>query len=118
MVNIYSKIFQANQLKVGYDKNLNLDLKKFFIFLKKNISLIIIANPNSPTGTIIDKKNLIKILSAARRKKVAVLIDEAYFDFQNLLVVTSNQKVQKSNNCKNFFKVIRSCWFKSRLSCY
>ena len=81
MVNIYSKIFQANQLKVGYDKNLNLDLKKFFIFLKKNISLIIIANPNSPTGTIIDKKNLIRILSAARRKKVAVLIDEAYFGF-------------------------------------
>ena len=56
MVDIYSKIFNLRQLKVGYDKNLKLDYNKFYNFLKKKISLVVFANPNSPTGTLMEKK--------------------------------------------------------------
>ena len=70
MVDIYSKIKRVNQIKVNYDKNLNLDTNKILnIVRRKNIALVIIANPNSPTGTIIEEKKLINIINVCPKKK-------------------------------------------------
>jgi len=41
--------------------------------------IIIITNPNNPTGTIARRVDILKILEAA--PEAAVLLDEAYFDF-------------------------------------
>lgn len=41
--------------------------------------LIAIANPNNPTGAVVDESVLLKIAQAA--PQAAVLIDEAYFEF-------------------------------------
>jgi len=41
--------------------------------------LIAMANPNNPTGTVVAKSDLLRILRAA--SDAAVLVDEAYFDF-------------------------------------
>ncbi len=41
--------------------------------------LIAIANPNNPTGAVVPKSDLLRILRAA--PDAAVLVDEAYFDF-------------------------------------
>ena len=41
--------------------------------------LIAIANPNNPTGAVVAKSDLLRILRAA--PDAAVLVDEAYFDF-------------------------------------
>lgn len=95
MVDIYSKIFQAKQLKVTYDENLKLDLNKIFTSLKKKVSLLILANPNSPTGTIIKDETMYKILRAAKKNKTAVLIDEAYFGFSDY---TTAPLIKKFNN--------------------
>lgn len=81
MVDVYSKLFNINQIQIGYNKDLKLDLKKLEKNINSKISLIIIANPNSPTGTIINKFQIKKILIKARKKNVPVLIDEAYFGF-------------------------------------
>tara|TARA_E500000178_G_C17036417_1_gene763656 strand:- start:3670 stop:4746 length:1077 start_codon:yes stop_codon:yes gene_type:complete len=95
MVDIYSKIFKAKQLKVNYDENLILDLDKIFKNLKQKVSLLILANPNSPTGTIIKDETMRKILYAAKKNKTAVLIDEAYFGFSNY---TTTPLIKKFNN--------------------
>jgi histidinol-phosphate aminotransferase len=82
MVDIYSKIKRVNQIKVNYDKNLNLDTNKILnIVRRKNIALVIIANPNSPTGTIIEEKKLINVINVCHKKKTIILIDEAYYGF-------------------------------------
>ena len=47
-------------------------------FNLKNAQLIMISNPNTPTGTCFDKSKIIKICSSTR---ALVLIDEAYVDF-------------------------------------
>ena len=62
MVDIYCKIFNTKQIKIGYDNKLRIDLKKLFKSINYKTCLIVIANPNSPTGTIIDEKNIEKIL--------------------------------------------------------
>lgn len=41
--------------------------------------LIAIANPNNPTGAVVGREDLLKIVEAA--PEAAVLIDEAYFEF-------------------------------------
>jgi histidinol-phosphate aminotransferase len=41
--------------------------------------LITIANPNNPTGTLVPRADLLRILEAA--PDAAVLVDEAYFEF-------------------------------------
>lgn len=83
MVDVYSKLFEVNQIKINYNKKLELEIDKFIYCIKPNISLIIIANPNSPTGTIIEKKIITKILSKAKKNNIPVLIDEAYAGFYN-----------------------------------
>src|SRR5262249_44949029 len=41
--------------------------------------IVIITNPNNPTGTLAHRRDILKILEAAPES--AVLLDEAYFDF-------------------------------------
>ena len=81
MVNVYSKVYNLNTIKIKYDKNLNLDYRKLIKNISRKISLIIIANPNSPTGTIIHEKKMIEILKKTNRLKIPIVIDEAYEGF-------------------------------------
>ncbi len=91
MVDIYCKIFQAKQIKITYDKNLKLNFENLYKSINRKISLVIIANPNSPTGTILEKNLIEKIIIKANKFNVKVLIDEAYFEFS-------------SYNCLNLIK--------------
>jgi histidinol-phosphate aminotransferase len=83
MVDVYSKIYNLNNIKIHYDKNLKLKLNYLFSKIKKDISLIVIANPNSPTGTIISPKDLKRIVIKAYTYRIPLVIDEAYFGFYN-----------------------------------
>ena len=47
--------------KIYYKEQLNLDISKILKNINKKTKLIILANPNSPTGTIIEQKNLLNI---------------------------------------------------------
>ena len=105
MVDVYCKIFKTKQLKIGYDKNFQLRLKDIYEAINKNTSLIILANPNSPTGTVIKKEYLIKIIKKAKRHGAKVLLDEAYQefstynfsskikDFDNLIIIRTFSKI-------------------------
>jgi len=61
--------------RVELDADLNLDPERF---LDKDYSLVIIANPNNPTGTFTEKGRIEKFLA---RFKGLLVIDEAYIDF-------------------------------------
>ena len=57
--------------------------------------LIAIANPNNPTGAVVPKSDLLRILRAA--PNAAVLVDEAYFDFYGESLLT------EVASCPNLF---------------
>lgn len=50
----------------------------------EKVKLLIICNPNNPTGIGIEIKELELILKKAKEKDVAVLEDEAYFEFSGV----------------------------------
>ena len=81
MVNVYCGIYNLRQIKINYDKNLTLNYKKLFKNISKKVSLIILANPNSPTGTIIDRTIMLEILKRTKKLKIPIVIDEAYAGF-------------------------------------
>ena len=81
MVNVYSNLYGLKVIKIGYDKNLILNYKNLFKSISRQISLIVLANPNSPTGTIIPEKTMIKILAKTKKENIPLVIDEAYEGF-------------------------------------
>ena len=95
MVDIYCKIFKTKQVKIGYNKNLELNINYLYKSIDKNTCLIILANPNSPTGTLLENDVIEVILKKARKFNIKVLVDEAYYEFSNYTCVN---KIKKNNN--------------------
>ena len=105
MVDVYSKIKRVQQIRIKYNEKLELDYEKIFRTIKNiKISLIILANPNSPTGTIISKKILSNILKLCQKKNVPVLIDEAYFGFYKHSTIPLIKKYTNLIVCQTFSK--------------
>ncbi len=81
MIDVYSDLYNARKTKIGYDSNLNLEIEKLMDAISDKVSLVIIANPNSPTGTYISNDTISHILERAKKYSIPVLIDEAYWGF-------------------------------------
>ncbi len=81
MYYVYSKMFQARLIEVCFDENLVLSPKQLIAKISPATKLICIANPNSPTGTIISIEDLENIIAVASKNGSLVLIDEAYYQF-------------------------------------
>lgn len=105
MVSVYCDLYQTQKNPVGYDEKLDLKITYFLDSIDDVTSLVILANPNSPTGTYVSNQAVEEILKKASRLRVPVLIDEAYYGFccytacdllgryPNLIVTRSFSKV-------------------------
>jgi len=79
MYEIFTKIYSGKYYEMELDDKFKLDVDKFVKFINKNnAKIVLISNPNNPTGTLIDRKNLIKIISCSN---AIVVVDEAYIEF-------------------------------------
>lgn len=81
MYYVYSQMFGAKLKKIRYDRNLDLNYRSIIDAMSKRTKLICIANPNSPTGTVIPKRDLLDIVRTAQKKDILVLVDEAYYPY-------------------------------------
>jgi histidinol-phosphate aminotransferase len=61
-----------------------------------------IANPNNPTGTLVRRHELLRILRAASR--TLVLVDEAYFDFSGFTILSWIRKYPNLLVARTFSK--------------
>ena len=80
---VYGLIAQAvgskcNWVPVNNDFSVNFD--KLAEAVKENTRLIFLANPNNPTGTYFNEKELVKFLDKVPEETIVVL-DEAYVEF-------------------------------------
>ncbi len=104
MYYVYSKVFGARLVEIAYEKGPRLDVAKLLAALSERTKLVAIANPNSPTGTVIDRDELLGVVDCAAAMGAAVLVDEAYYpfyedsvadavdDFDNLIVTRTLSK--------------------------
>jgi len=101
MYDVYAKLFKTNLISFKYssrDGKLIFDLDNFLKIIKKRKPrLICLANPDSPSGTVLKKIEVIKIIKTAKQNNSLVLIDEAYYPFCNITL---------KNEINNFMNLI------------
>ncbi len=80
---VYSKMYAAEEHQQAYrpsETGPHLDLDSFLVKIRElKPRLICLPNPDSPTGNLLDKASMEKIISAAGDVGAVLLIDEAYF---------------------------------------
>jgi len=82
MFYVYTGMFQGNLVKIRYGKDLSLSAEDIVKAINKNMpKLVCIANPNSPTGTILPSEDIEKIVDTAACAGSIILLDEAYYPY-------------------------------------
>tara|TARA_B100000929_G_scaffold283552_1_gene264766 strand:- start:1418 stop:2671 length:1254 start_codon:yes stop_codon:yes gene_type:complete len=81
-INNYSRRVGAevNIKRIETTKNLKHDLGKMLDAVTSETTLIVITNPNNPTGTIVSHEEIESFVEAVP-ENIIILIDEAYIDF-------------------------------------
>jgi histidinol-phosphate aminotransferase len=85
MYRYYAELFGAKIIAPRYSREITFPIDSVLRALERSPRLAIFANPNNPTGELLGRKTLERIISASRQ--TAVVIDEAYFEFSDASVL-------------------------------
>lgn len=79
MYRFYATLAGARIRSIRYDAQMRLPLEELLGAIRQRPRVLFLANPNNPTGTLIDGAVMQKIIEAARA--TLVVVDEAYNEF-------------------------------------
>lgn len=125
MYQIYTTMAGINPVWIECDNQFVTNEKKLIESIDKNISIVVIANPNSPTGSEFSTEFLLKCLKKCQEKGTLLLIDEAYYHFSkttmmpyviqedNLVVTRTFSKAFGLAGCRAGFMAASSNLIKS-----
>jgi histidinol-phosphate aminotransferase len=102
MYRYYAEIYGARIAVTRYTNEMHFPLEAVLLALHKKPRVLFIANPNNPTGTLLQPDAIRKILNAATR--TAVVIDEAYAEFSGVTVVPWIRKYPQLFVARTFSK--------------
>jgi len=85
MYRFYSELAGARIIAPRYDDAMCFPWNKVLRALRAGPRVFFLPNPNSPTGNLLSRKELQRLLKAAMR--TMVVIDEAYFEFSGVTVI-------------------------------
>jgi histidinol-phosphate aminotransferase len=86
MYRFYSELAGARIVAARYDSEMCFTWNNVMAELRKGPRVFFLPNPNSPTGNLLSTRELRRILKAATR--TMVVIDEAYFEFSGVTVIS------------------------------
>ena len=85
MYSIYAKIVNSRYIGAGEGNDFTINVDDIIKSIEENDpKLTIICNPNNPTGTIIKRDDVLRIVKSTDN---VVIVDEAYMEFSNESVV-------------------------------
>jgi histidinol-phosphate aminotransferase len=102
MYRFYSELAGARIAAPRYDSEMCFPWNDVIAELRKGPRVLFLPNPNSPTGNLLSKQELQRILKAAAR--TMVVIDEAYFDFSGVTVIPWIRRYQNLIVTRTFSK--------------
>ncbi len=103
MYRYYAEIYGARISVLRYGGEMEFPLEGVLAALRKKPRVLFIANPNNPTGTLVQKAELRRILRAASH--TVVVMDEAYAEFSGFSVVRWIRKYPQLFVARTFSKV-------------
>ena len=88
MFAVYARTFQARMIEVPYGAGLQLPIERLIAgVVGSRCKLAVLANPNSPTGTVFSREEVMAFVEACGHEGAVALVDEAYFHYHNESVV-------------------------------
>ena len=102
MYEVYASATDAKAVPVLADDDLAFPYEKLLAAITPRTKIIAIANPNSPSGTVATREQLLEI--ARRAPQAVVLVDEAYFHFFGETVIDLIGKVPNLMLARTFSK--------------
>jgi histidinol-phosphate aminotransferase len=102
MYEIYAAATGARVRTVQADADFRFPLERIRQSITPSTRLIAVANPNNPTGTVVERESLLALAAAA--PAAAVLVDEAYFDFYGATLVGEIARVPNLFIARTFSK--------------
>jgi histidinol-phosphate aminotransferase len=116
MYDVYSKMYGADEISVGYEFGEKGPWFNFQGFLEKIESLrpklVCLPNPDSPTGTVLTEDQVVSLLEVTLRCGSLLLIDEAYFPFYPKSVLSKMTEWQNLLVCRSFSKAWGAAGFR------
>jgi histidinol-phosphate aminotransferase len=103
MYRYFAEIFGARIDMMRYNADMSFPLREVAAALRKKPRVLFIANPNNPTGTLLQRESIRQILKAATH--TAVVIDEAYAEFSRVTVVPWIRRYPQLFVVRTFSKV-------------
>ena len=97
MFQVYSEMYGRNFVKIPYEDDLTMDVKKIITELTDETQLLILLNPNNPMGNVYTDEEFEQIFKVAQEKQINILIDEAYHYFY------PKTFIKYAINCKHVF---------------
>ena len=95
MYKIYAEMAGCSIKWVGCGSGFTVSKKKLLKSIDKDVCIVAMPNPNSPTGSEFSAEFLIKVLRKCQKLGILLLIDEAYYPFSN---VTMMKYVNQEDN--------------------
>ena len=77
---IYSRMFGA-KVRYAKEENFTPSVKSIMNCVNKKTKIVFLANPNNPTGTYLNKREVFKKLRKKLRNDILLVIDDAYFEY-------------------------------------
>ena len=96
MYRIYAKIVGA-KIIFSKEKNFKICIDDIIAKTSNKTKIVFLANPNNPTGTYLNFKEL-KNLRKKLNKKILLVIDDAYFEYMTQKDYVSGLKLFKNKN--------------------
>ena len=81
MFKFYASLAEAKIKEVLYEEDLTFPTDRIISSISSKTKIIILVNPNNPTGTAIAEKDILRIIQKAKDNNAIVLVDEAYYEF-------------------------------------
>ncbi len=79
MYRVYARIVDA-KVKFSKEINFKVSIKEILKKVTNKTKIVFLANPNNPTGTYIDNKELVK-LRKKLSSKILLVVDDAYYEY-------------------------------------
>ncbi|CAE7202518.1 hisC [Symbiodinium sp. CCMP2592] len=89
---MYEQASEAEGLVIRrphFTKDKGFPLEEVLAIVNQNTSLIVLSNPNNPTGTEIPRDAILEVLRKC--PNVGVLVDECYFEFMDPSTTVANE---------------------------
>lgn len=97
------KLIGAKPILVDTYPDFKLTAKKLETRISSNTKMIVLNNPSNPTGAVIEKKEILKIVELAKKRNIIILSDEIYESFSYDKPIFSPHSVYENTITLNGF---------------